>query len=247
MPLRAAPALVEGAGDPEVGVGLRTAPKPGFAGMPWAPPGATFPVDVRWVRASAPKGAEPMQSAQTAMTPNPRAVAHGPGAGEGKWHALWTRSHFEQRVFDQLAARGFHPFLPKIDLWSERGRTPHRVSVPMFPGYLFLHDTLDPRRYIEVCQTRGLVALMGQRWDRLAEIPDEEIAAIAKLERVDLPKRPHPFLHTGQRVRITHGPLAGIEGLLLELKADRQLLVVSIALLRRSVAVEVEYGSAAPA
>lgn len=167
--------------------------------------------------------------------------------GSGKWHALWTRSHFEQRVFDQLAAKGYHPFLPKIEVWSQRGREPHRVALPMFPGYLFLHDALDQRSYAEVRETRGLVALIGKRWDQLAEIPDREMAAIVQLERVDLPKRPHPFLHTGERVRITRGPLTGIEGCLLELRPDRQLLVVSIELLRRSVAVEVEYGSAVPA
>jgi hypothetical protein len=51
------------------------------------------------------------------------------------WYALYTRSHCEQLVRDQLAAKGFHVFLPKIDVWSQRAGKGHLISVPMFPGY----------------------------------------------------------------------------------------------------------------
>lgn len=158
-----------------------------------------------------------------------------------EWFALWTRSHCEQLVYDQLAAKGFHLVLPKIDVWSRRGGVRRRARVPMFPGYLFLHHAMDKTSYIEVRKVRGLADILGERrWDRLAVVPDGEIETIQKVERAQLPAMPHPFLREGRRVRITRGPMADVEGILLRIKPNKGLLVVSIGLLQRSVAVEID-------
>ena len=167
--------------------------------------------------------------------------------GKARWHVLWTRSHCEQQVHDQLAERGFHLFLPKIEVWSRRGGLRHLIRIPMFPGYLFLRDALERQAYIEVRKARGLVGVMGERWDRLAAIPEREIEAIRALCGSGLAALPHPYLKEGQRVRIAHGPLAGVEGILVRSRPDRGLLVLSVDLLRRSVAVEIDCTSVAAA
>ena len=71
------------------------------------------------------------------------------------WHVLWTRSHYEQLVYDQLMAKALHPFLPTIEVWSRRRGLRHRIHIPMFPGYLFLHDALDKHSDVEVRKARG--------------------------------------------------------------------------------------------
>jgi transcription antitermination factor NusG len=157
-----------------------------------------------------------------------------------QWYALYTRSHCEQLVHDQLVAKGFHLFLPKINVWSRRGGRRHLSRVSMFPGYLFLHHASDKMSSVEVRKARGLVRILGERWDRLAVVPHTEIEAIQTLVRSDLPILPHRYLREGQRVRIVHGPLASVEGILLKTKPDKGLLVVSVELLQRSVAVEVD-------
>jgi transcription termination/antitermination protein NusG len=157
-----------------------------------------------------------------------------------KWRVLWTHSNCEQMVCDQLAARGFQPFLPCVDVWRRRGGGRRRERGSLFPGYLFLRHRLDKMSYIEVRKARGLVSVLGERWDRLAEVPDREIESIRSLLRAELPVLPHPYLKEGRRVRITRGPLAGVEGVLVRARPDRGLLVLSIDLLRRSVAVEVD-------
>ncbi len=157
-----------------------------------------------------------------------------------RWHVLWTRSHCEPLVRDQLAGKGFHLFLPEMDAWSRRNGTRHLIRVPMFPGYLFLRHAMGKQAYLEVRQARGLVAILGERWDRLAEVPDREIDAIQSLSRSHLPALPHPYLKEGQRVRIARGPLAGAEGFLVRSRADKGLLVLSVDLLQRSVAVEID-------
>lgn len=161
-------------------------------------------------------------------------------AGAPKWRALWTRSHCEKLVHDQLIASGFHPFLPTINVWSRRAGLRHLSHFPLFPGYLFLRHAMDKESYIEVRKARGLVAILGERWDRLAVIADEEIEAIQRMLDAPLPVVSHPYLREGQRVRITRGPLADLEGILVQIKPNKGLFVVSVDLLQRSVAVEVD-------
>jgi len=164
-----------------------------------------------------------------------------------QWHALWTRSHCEKLVRDQLAAKGFHPFLPTLANWSTRGGRQHQIALPMFPGYIFLPDVLDKLAYIEVRKSRGLVALLGQGWDKLAVIPQAEIASVLRMQAAEVEIAPHPYLRVGRRVRVVRGPLAGTEGFLVEVKANRGRLVVSVELLQRSVSAEVDCSAVAAA
>jgi transcriptional antiterminator NusG len=156
------------------------------------------------------------------------------------WYALYTRSHCEQLVCDQLAAKGFQSLLPRIEVWSHRAGKRHLISVPMFPGYLFLRHAIDKVSYIEVRKARGLVRILGEQWDRLSVVPDAEIEAIQIVLNASLPVMPYPYLREGQRVRITGGPLRGIEGILVHSKPTKGLVILSVDLLQRSVAVEVD-------
>lgn len=163
------------------------------------------------------------------------------------WHALWTRSHCEHLVRDQLAAKGFDLFVPKIDRWSRRGGLRRLLCVPMFPGYVFLRGVMDKASYVEVVKARGLVQVLGERWDQLATIPDGEIEAIRRVVEARVPALPYSYVREGQRVRITRGPLADLEGVLVRTKLNRGLLVVSVDLLQRSVAAHVDCTWVVPA
>jgi transcription antitermination factor NusG len=74
----------------------------------------------------------------------------------------------------------------------------------------------------------------------LAAVPDQEIEAIQRVARAQVPVLAHPYLREGQRVRVTGGPLAGAEGILVQSKPTKGLLVLSVGLLQRSVAVQVD-------
>ena len=161
-------------------------------------------------------------------------------AGSKRWHALWTRSHCEQVVHDQLAAKGFELFLPEVDVWSSRGGVRRLISAPMFPGYLFLHHAMDKASYVEVVKARGLVKVLGEQWDRLHVVPDVQIEALQRVLAARAPVLPYPFLQEGQRVRIARGPLADVEGILVQSKPNKGLLVLSVTLLQRSVALAID-------
>jgi transcription antitermination factor NusG len=156
------------------------------------------------------------------------------------WRVLWTRSNCEQLVHDQLAVKGFELFLPTVEAWARRGGMRRRERAPLFRGYLFLRHAVDKASYLEICKARGLVRMLGERWDQLEVVPDTEIDAIQKLTRSDLPIFPYPYLREGQRVRITDGPLANVEGILVRGNPKKGLLVVSVDLMKRSVAVHLD-------
>lgn len=166
---------------------------------------------------------------------------------EWHWYALWTHSHCERLVYDHLTAKGFQTFFPTILVWSRRAGIRRLIPTPMFPGYLFLRRAMDKTSYIEVQKARGLVAILGERWDKLAVVPDREIEAIQSVLQARTPLLPHTFLRDGQRVRVIHGPLTGVEGILVRQNPKQGLLVLSVELLQRSVAVEVDCTSVVPA
>lgn len=153
-----------------------------------------------------------------------------------EWFALKVRTKAEDSVRAALEGRGFEAFLPTfiaIRKYSDRLK---KVASPLFPGYVFCR--MDRHRRLPVLMTAGVEYAVGFG-GKLEAIPNHEIEAIETLSRAGLPAQPWPFLSSGDRVRIAAGSLAGVEGILVRSHgADR--LVLSIEMLQRSVAVEIE-------
>lgn len=162
------------------------------------------------------------------------------GEAAAPWYAVWTRSNCERLVAQQLEAKGFAAFLPEMGARSKRNGTPHIVSVPMFPGYLFLRHAMEKHSYVEILKARGIVRILEGGWNRLTPVADEEVAAIQQLIASGVPILPHVYFQHGDRVRVVEGPLAGLEGMFVRDKPHKGRLVVSVNLLQTSVAVEVD-------
>src|SRR5262245_66066499 len=101
--------------------------------------------------------------------------------------------------------KGFDLFLPTAEAWSRRGGIRARARVPLFRGYLFLRHAVDKATYLEICKARGLVRMLGERWDQLEIVPESEIDAVRTLVRHAVPIFPSPYLRARQRVRIPRG------------------------------------------
>jgi transcriptional antiterminator NusG len=156
------------------------------------------------------------------------------------WYAVWTQSHFEQSVSQQLSAKGFTAFLPEMNVWSKRGGEQRLIRVPMFPGYLFVRDGMDKRSYVEILKARGVVRILEDGWTRLTPVPDEVIDSLQQVVAADVPVFAAEQFTQGDRVEVTEGPLLGLEGLFVQDKATKGRLVLNVELLGRSVAVEVD-------
>jgi transcriptional antiterminator RfaH len=159
------------------------------------------------------------------------------------WYAIWTRSHCERLVEQQLTARGFSPFLPEIPALRLRSgqalRRRNQLAAPMFPGYLFVRDAMTKDRYVAMLGVRGIVRVLEDGWTRLTPVPESDIDAIRHIVESGVPVFPHPLLQHGDRVRVVNGSLTGVEGIFVTDSQQKGRLVVTIDLLGRSVALEV--------
>ena len=152
------------------------------------------------------------------------------------WHAIYTRHQHEKVIARLLSEKGFEVFLPLYNVarrWKDRTR---RLSLPLFPCYLFVWTGVERRR--EIVTTPGFYSFVGAG-DRPALIPREEIEAVRRVLARGAAVEPCPYLRCGDWVRITSGPLEGIEGILSR-KKNLFRLILSVELLEKSVAVEVD-------
>src|SRR6266404_895272 len=155
---------------------------------------------------------------------------------EVHWYAAYTCAQHEKRVAAELGVREVEHFLPlysSVRRWKDR-----RVSLdlPLFPGYVFVRMALRDR--LRVVQVPSVVRLVGFG-GVAAALPETEMEIVrAGLSR-GLRAEPHPFLTVGRRVRITGGPFAGLEGILKQKRSGLRV-VVSLELIQRSVAVDVD-------
>jgi transcription antitermination factor NusG len=152
------------------------------------------------------------------------------------WYALQVRARFEQGVADHLDGKGYEWFLPLYKCrkrWSDRIK---EVEAPLFPGYLFCRINLQDR--LPILKTPGVIQIVGSNRTPIA-VDEVEVQAIQRMVASGIPNQPWPFLAAGDRVRIESGPLCGLEGILVEFKGNHRL-VLSVTLLQRSVAVEID-------
>jgi transcription antitermination factor NusG len=152
------------------------------------------------------------------------------------WYALRVRSRHEDVVALHLHGRGYESFLPLYKSrrrWSDRFK---EIELPLFPGYVFCR--FDPLNRLPILTVPGIVHVVGVGRTPIS-IDQTEIAAIQAAVKSGLPRQPWPYLEIGHKVRIERGPLCGVEGILLGFRG-RQRLVLSVTLLQRSVAVQVD-------
>jgi transcription antitermination factor NusG len=159
------------------------------------------------------------------------------------WYALYTCANHERRVATELHARTVEHFLPlysSVRRWKDRRVT---LDLPLFPGYVFVRLALPDR--LLVVRIPSVVRLVGFN-GQPAALPDEEMEILRSGLCQSLRAEPHPFLTVGRRVRITGGPFTGLEGVLRR-KRNSPRVVISLSLIQRSVAVDVDVADVAPA
>jgi transcription antitermination factor NusG len=158
------------------------------------------------------------------------------------WFALQVRSRYENIVAAGLGGKGYEWFLPTYwcrRRWSDRIK---EIELPLFPGYLFCR--FNPQDRLPILKTLGLISIVGIA-KKPVPVDEVEIAAVRTLVSSGLPHQPWPYLRIGQRVRIEQGALCGLEGILHSFRG-RHRIVISVNLLQRSVAAEIDSAWVAP-
>jgi transcription antitermination factor NusG len=152
------------------------------------------------------------------------------------WYAAYTSANHEKRVAQQLQRRSVESYLPlyeSVRRWKDRRV---RLQLPLFPGYVFVRIAL--REKLRVLEVPGVARLVGFDGNP-TPIPPEDIEVVRACLNGNHAVQPHGYIRRGQRVRVMSGPMAGLTGVVVR-EGNRARFVVSLELLKRSVAVELE-------
>ena len=153
------------------------------------------------------------------------------------WYAIRTRSNHEKITAMGLHGKGYEPYVPTYQVHRRRFERVIKSDHPLFAGYVFC--CFDVKNRLPILITTGVVSIVGFGGEP-AVIPDHEIEAVRAALRSGLPSEPCPYLREGQRVRVTHGSLDGLEGILLK-KKNQMRMVISVSMLQRSISVEIDH------
>lgn len=173
------------------------------------------------------------QEQPTTVLPTSRALS---------WFALIVKPQHERVVHDGLTYKGLESFLPayrSARRWSDRTK---QLQFPLFPGYVFCR--FDPHLRLPVLRTPGVRSIVSFG-SEIVPVPEPEIEQVRQIVQSGADIQPWPFLKVGQRVRVHAGPLAGLHGILVEVRSTWRV-VVGVELLQRSVAVQLDRDQVIP-
>jgi len=158
------------------------------------------------------------------------------GTDGQRWFALQIRTRWENSTALLLSGKGYQTLLPTYQTRKRWNGRLKQLNTPLFPGYVFCQ--FDALNRLPILVTPGVIAVVG-RGRVPVPVDDAEIAAIQTLVSSGLHAEPWPYLEIGQKIRIESGALHGLEGVLTNFKGNHRI-VVSVSLLRRSVALEID-------
>src|SRR5690348_5588092 len=154
---------------------------------------------------------------------------------EARWYAAYSRSRHEKSVLEHLVKRNVESFLPVYEAVRRWRNGDHVVKLPLFPSYTFVRIALRDR--LHVLKVPGVVRLVCIQGTP-CPIDDAEVESLRRVVFAGVGTMPHPYLAAGRRVRITAGPLIGLDGILVRRKGAFRV-VLSVDLIQRSIITEV--------
>jgi len=183
-----------------------------------------------------------MMDVQTTSAEAILRAASGGSAAEENWYALYTCPRHEKRVAQQIEQHRIACFLPiyrSVRRWKDRRK---ELELALFPGYVFVRIALPDR--LRVLQLAGAVRFVSFNGHPVP-LPNGEMESLMSGLSSGVRAEPHPYLQVGRRVQVRSGPLAGAQGILIRRK-DKFRVVLSLDLIMRSVAVEVDESDIEP-
>ena len=184
-------------------------------------------------------GSTTMGSAEGFAAP---VISSAPDMAQAKWYAAYTWSHHEKSVARQLDERRIESFVPlyrSVRRWKDRRK---ELQLALFPSYVFVR--IDMKQRVSVLQVPGVVSFVS--FGGLpAPLPDCAMENLRNGLNQQACAQPHPYMAAGRRVQIVNGPFCGIEGILVRRK-EKLRVILSIALIKRAVAIEVDESDIAP-
>jgi transcription termination/antitermination protein NusG len=150
------------------------------------------------------------------------------------WWVAHTRSRQEKALARYLLPLGVPFYLPQREKKIRRASRNLVSHLPLFPGYVFFRGSVGQRQ----------AALRSRLLVQVLEVPNQpllqrELAQLYVLQQSGANFLPYEEFRSGDPVRVVEGPFQGYSGVVIRPKA-RLRLMVSITMLRKTVAVELD-------
>jgi len=163
-------------------------------------------------------------------------------AGEGcAWVVVHSRPRAEKKITAFCDLQHFNSYLPLHEKTHTYGSRKRIYALPLFTGYVFCcvdargRSLLKQNRHVanvlDVCDQAALLAQLNQVRQALAAGKIVEVL---------------PYLEAGSRVRVTAGPLKGLEGVVMRVKGGMRI-VLNVDMIMQAVVAEVDGDCLAPA
>jgi len=153
-----------------------------------------------------------------------------------QWFAVGVKPRHEKAVARTLAAKDYDTFLPLSQSRKVYGGRVKKDTLPLFPRYVFAR--FDASERLPILVTPGVNRVLG---DSKGPIPIDscEIDSLRIAMQNAVEANSIPVFRQGERVRVTGGPLCGVEGIVAR-DGGSVSIVVTITLMQRSVQVVLE-------
>jgi transcription antitermination factor NusG len=159
---------------------------------------------------------------------------------EPLWYAIYCKSRHERIVNERLMVKGVTTYLADREIRVQWGERQRKVRKNLLTGYVLVQAAMNPKIYLEILQTASVVKFVGNPWPNLSWIPEEQVENLRLLLGSPIQFEEVPYWRSGEKVEVIGGPLAGLRGVVAGQVNRKNRVVVSIDLLRRSMAVEID-------
>jgi transcriptional antiterminator RfaH len=161
-----------------------------------------------------------------------------PGTPELKWYVVQSKPREEERALHFLKEKGFHTYLPRMEVVKVRDFKNVKTKKPLFPGYLFCRFDKD-ENLGHVRWTQGVKKLLPESVSPMF-VDDEIVQAIQRLEQEDGVIRQQP-LQKNDQVRIARGPLKDLLGVFDHWSSDQGRIRVLLNFINYQASVELHH------
>lgn len=161
------------------------------------------------------------------------------------WFALYVQVNHEKEVTRILQQKHLEPFLPLHECWSKRKDRRKKLSLPLFPGYLFVNTVLDNHTHVEILKVPGALKIIGNSEGPIP-IPDFQIESLRTVIESPVPFSLYNKMREGDWVQVVRGPLTGCIGTLVRQNFSKGRLVISIDIVCKAVSVELDIEDVEP-
>ena len=156
-----------------------------------------------------------------------------------QWYALYCRSRHERMVHERLQEKGYDSYLADYRTRMKHGMRLRIVEKNLLPGYVLINAAITPKVFLDILQTKSVVHFVGRSWPDLSWIPVDQVESLKLLLNSQQRFEEICYCTRGDAVEVIAGPLAGLRGLFAGEANRKDHVIVSLDLLRRSLAVAI--------